>query len=488
MCIHLMFRPSRLILAVLILATSALLLWPTRPATPDKTTLLFTVWGMPFEDRLFLDRYAKVYEQLHPEIRIDYQRYTDDIEMKYNAWHTQGRGADVMRLRITAYHGMAARGMLEPLDQWLTGGAGLSSRQFEQFPPQLIDIIRIKDDPAGTIFALPEDNAQFGLFYNRALFDGWNAAHPEDALTYPSADWTWADLRAAAKKLTVRDAAGHIQIRGLDFAVWSWPFLAFFAQAGGQLWSDDGLTCQIDSPAGIDALEFLRAMQREDRSFEPQLSGYSSGTGPDALFAAGQTAIFLDGSWRVPDIENRAPDLDFAVAPLPRGRVPAVVSGCVLWGISAHSKHKRDAWEFLKWLVDREQALTYWDTLRVAPPANLAAVESDAFTETRGVLRDAADPSKGYEVTPMPRANFEKRAAWLRYAVTPDDQTGRPPGFVPVNPYQAELEIEIQGMLNEFLRPESSLDANAALNGVAARIHQIIDRDRAAKGLPPAHR
>jgi multiple sugar transport system substrate-binding protein len=475
-------RPSRLILFAIIISTAAILLWPASRSSADKTTLLFTVWGMPFEDRLFLDRYARVYEELNPGIRIDYQRYTDDIEMKYNAWHTQGRGADVMRLRVTAYHGMVARGMLEPLDAWMTGGDGLSSKQFEEFPPGLIGIIRVEDHPEGTIFALPEDNAQFGLFYNRALIDAWNGAHPEDPISYPSAEWTWADLRAAAKRLTVRDASGHLEVRGLDFAVWSWPFLAFFAQAGGQIWSEDGLACLIDSPAGVEALEFLRAMQR-DGSFEPQLSGYTSGTGPDALFAAGRTALFLDGSWRVPDLENRAPGLDFAVAPLPRGKVPAVVSGCVLWGISEHSEHKAEAWAFLKWLVDREQALTYWDTLRVAPPANLGVVASDEFMETRGVLRDSADPSRGYEVLPMPREKFEDRAAWLRYAVTPDPATGRAPGFVPVNAYQSELEVEIQSMLNEYLRPGSTLEARAALGAVVARVHSIIDRDRAAKGL-----
>jgi hypothetical protein len=88
----------------------------------------------------------------------------------------------------------------------------------------------------------------------------------------------------------------------------------------------------------------------------------------------------------------------------------------------------------------------------------------------------------------MPRENFEKRAAWLRYAVTPDPATGRVPGFVPVNAYESELEVEIQSMLNEYLRPESAVDAKTSLSAVVARIHQIIDRDRAAKGLRPAQR
>jgi len=135
----------------------------------------------------------------------------------------------------------------------------------------------------------------------------------------------------------------------------------------------------------VEALEFLRAMQREDRSFDPTLGSYTAGVGADTLFANGRTAMMLDGSWRVPNFDLTAPGLDFAVAPLPRGRVPAVISGCVLWAISSHAEHKEEAWRFLKWLVADEQAAEYWDTLRVAPPANLAVLESPAFRSTRAM-------------------------------------------------------------------------------------------------------
>ena len=43
----------------------------------------------------------------------------------------------------------------------------------------------------GERYALPSDSAQFGLYYNRALFDAYNASHPDDPLGYPNAEWTW---------------------------------------------------------------------------------------------------------------------------------------------------------------------------------------------------------------------------------------------------------------------------------------------------------
>ncbi len=472
--------------AVVIIATVATLLWPGADALTGRTTLLFTVWGMPFEDRLFLDRYAKGWEALHPDIRVDYQRYGEDLEMKYNAWHTRGRGADVMRLRVTAYHGMVERGMLEPLDRWIADPqGGLSGAELAEFPAHLMEIVTLEGPRAG-VYALPEDNAQLGLFYNKAIFDRHNAEHPADRVEYPRAGWTWDDLRRTARTLTRFENGdaerGRITQAGFDFVIWAWPFINFFAQAGGQLWSEDGLTCLVDSGAGVEALTFLRAMQREDRSYVAAF-GYQSGTGPDAKFAAGRTAMYLDGSWRVPNFDLVAPDLDFAVAPPPRGKVPAVVSGSVLWAISAHSEHKAEAWAMLRWLVAREQALQYWDTLRVAPPAHLGALKSEDFKETRGVLKDPADPSRGYEVPPMARAEYEDKAAWILYANTPHPETGRPPGFVPVHPLQADLELELQRMLTEFLRPEATITAEEALGRVVRNMHTLIDNDRRARGM-----
>lgn len=483
------------VLAITItLATLGTLLWPSRGTLRTRPSVRMAVWGMPFEDRLFRDRYAKRYQELHPELFIDYERYHDELLMKYNAWHTRGRGAEVMRLRVTDYHGMVGRGMLEPLGKWINDPAlGLTPSQKAAIPPQLLAALTI----GGEVYALPEDNAQFGMFINREIFNRHNAEHPDDPVVIPGPDhdWTWDDLRAAARKLSRRDASGRLTQRGLDFTVWSWPFLNFFKQAGGELWSPDGLTCSIDSPAGVEALAFMRAMQREDKSFEPNLAGYLSATGPDVLFAAGQTAIFLDGSWRVPNIEKVNPGLDFSVVHLPRGRVPAVVSGCVCWGISSKASHKREAWRMLSWLIHEPQAAEYWDTLRVAPPANLAVVNSPAFRRARGIEKvfgptdviPTSEPDR-YEVLPMDESRFEDRAAWLLYANTPHPRTGKPPGFVPVNLYETEMEEEVTRMLNEYLRERSTLSEHDALERVTRNVHRLIDRDRRAKDLPPVAR
>ncbi|MHC4107286.1 MAG: ABC transporter substrate-binding protein [Planctomycetota bacterium] len=471
-------RRSHLILFLLVAATLACVI-PHRAAPSSKATVQFTVWGMPFEDRLFEDVYARGFEALHPGVVIDYGRYDDPAD-KYFAWHMLGKGADVMRVRITDYHTFVARGMLQELDPFINDPTlGLSEQEQADFMPAIWSLLEVD----GRRYALPSDNAQYGLYYNKALFDRYNADHPEHPIGYPDAEWTWQELRDAAGKLTLRDTDGNYVQYGIDFALWSWPFMGFLRQAGGELWDEEQTTTLINSSQGVEALQLIVDLIPHSASMR-SVGQIGSASGPDKLFAGGHTAMLFDGSWRAPDLERVDPDLDFAIAPLPRHRRRAVMSGSVLWAISAHSEHKEVAWRMIKWMTSHEQSLQYWDALRVAPPARLSVTRSDAFQQTSGL----ADRDGTIWVHPMPRDRFDSRAAWMLYAVTPDLATGEMPGFVPVGPYQMDLEDSIEAMLKRAVSPGRTETLQALLNQAAGAVHGIIDRDRRARGLAPVHR
>lgn len=478
-------RVSTVVAILLVLATAAVLV-PPRVASIEGDVLTMTVWGQPFEDRLFKDIYARGFEKLNPGVSVDYQRHSD-LEAKYNAWHAKGYGPEVMRLRITTYHEMVNRGMLEPLDDYVAEPrSGLSQAEMAAFPPQLMETLRVN----GHLYALPEDTAQYGLYYNRAIFDAYNREHPDDRVEYPTGKWTWEDFRAAARNLTRRDpGTGEVTISGFDVVIWEWPFMEFFFQAGGELWSDDGLTTTIDSPPAVEALMFLAGLVR-DGSWRPYFS-QQGGLGPNDRFQNGQVAMYLDGSWMAPAFELNAPPpgLDFAIAPPPVHKSSRNVGGSVLWGISSHAPRKDLGWKMLRWLVQEPQAAAYWDTLRVAPPANLAVVTSPAFRETAGI-EDPGRPGK-YLVPPMPEANYPLRAAWMVDLMTPDPTTGVARSYIPAGLYQGKLETEIREMFIAFLQRADRADeafAHESLRQATNNVHAFIDRDRAARGLPAVKR
>jgi ABC-type glycerol-3-phosphate transport system substrate-binding protein len=131
----------------------------------------------------------------------------------------------------------------------------------------------------------------------------------------------------------------------------------------------------------------------------------------------------------------------------------------------------------IKWLTSPEQAARYWDTLRVAPPASLSVIRSDAFRSTHGIPREG-HPSE-FEVLPLPRELFQDRAAWILHAYEPASSGSKAPGFVPTGLYQRILEDEIARMLQEYLRSPNTGSAQAALDRAASNVRAAIERDRA---------
>ena len=74
------------------------------------------------------------------------------------------------------------------------------------------------------------------------------------ASTYPTADWTWADEKAAAEALT-DTAAG---VWGDHQPVSFYEFYKVLAQNGGEFLAADGKSVAFNSPEGIEAAEVAR--------------------------------------------------------------------------------------------------------------------------------------------------------------------------------------------------------------------------------------
>jgi hypothetical protein len=135
-------------------------------------------------------------------------------------------------------------------------------------------------------------------------------------------------------------------------------------------------------------------------------------------------------------------------------------------------------------MTSAEQSLRYWDMLRVAPPSRMSVIRSEAFRQTRRYV----DDDGRVLAAGMPREKWPQRGAWLTAAIEFDEATGEVPGFVPVAPYQKDLEVKINAMLSRAIAPGRTQSLAALLHETAEEVHRIIDRDRRARGLPPVKR
>src|SRR5690606_8637257 len=81
------------------------------------------------------------------------------------------------------------------LPDWVAAGVVAPAEDniegVEGFYPSLIEVFTID----GTLYCPPKDFSTMALQYNRDLFDS-------AGVEYPTADWTWDDMRAAAAAIS----------------------------------------------------------------------------------------------------------------------------------------------------------------------------------------------------------------------------------------------------------------------------------------------
>ncbi|MCB0046326.1 MAG: ABC transporter substrate-binding protein [Caldilineaceae bacterium] len=206
----------------------------------------------------------------------------------------------------------------------------------------------------GEFYCPPKDFSTLGLIYNTDMFDA-------AGLEYPTTDWTWDDLHAAAEALT--DAENGVVGLALspDMARW----LAFLYQAGGSVVNDDFTAMTINSPEAQEALAFYVGLVQD--GFAAQPADLSAGWNGEA-FGQGAAAMTIEGNWIMPFMTDQFPDINFAVAELPAGPAgKATLSFTVCYDIPANGKNSEAASQAVN-LLTNETGMAAWTDLGLAMP------------------------------------------------------------------------------------------------------------------------
>ena len=247
----------------------------------------------------------------------------------------------------------------------------------DDYYPEVLSAIQFD----GRYYFLPHNMTVSLLYYNKGLFD-------RAGLAYPTRDWTWDDLVAASRALTLRDPSGSVEQWGCaTVPSWWGEWLIYVRQAGGKLFSEDGSRCLLDSPEAIRGMTFFH-----DKVHRLGISPPPGREFPNALASKryGLSVGGHVGDWKT---LNNVTDLDWDVQMLPVG--PAGRKGGEIalgaYGISKRTKHPEAAWTLLKFLTSRHAverqvragALAVRKSVadsvlfapdRTAAPANIAAV------------------------------------------------------------------------------------------------------------------
>ena len=125
------------------------------------------------------------------------------------------------------------------------------------------------------------------LFYNVDHFDA-------AGLDYPTPDWTWDDMRAAAQQLTSAPTQW-----GLTYSLWFVPWLYWVWSNGGDLFNADQTKCTLTEPAAYEALQYWADMVLTDQTTLPSSEAQAM-QGPENAFGTGSVSMYLGNCWDVP--------------------------------------------------------------------------------------------------------------------------------------------------------------------------------------------
>ncbi|MBR1781469.1 MAG: sugar ABC transporter substrate-binding protein [Oscillospiraceae bacterium] len=170
--------------------------------------------------------------------------------------------------------------LLLNLDPYIAADANVN---LDNYYEGIVDLFTRSD---GIHFAVPKDHDTNALLYNKAIFDQYNVAYPEDT-------WTYEDMYEAAKAI-YEASDGNIYGVAMNTNNNQDSWYNFVYSYGAQVITDDHKGTTIGSEEGKNAMEMVRKLLTVGA---PQ--SVVAETGTDSLFMSGKVAMIMQGSYMI---------------------------------------------------------------------------------------------------------------------------------------------------------------------------------------------
>lgn len=293
-----------------------------------KVKLRFATW----DDAEVLDSQQECVDKFNAsqdKIEVTLEAYGNDFDKKLTASMGAGDAPDVMYMWDYPTYGDA----LEPLDERIEAeGAEFKDNFYEALWPY-----NSKD---GTTYGVPVSVVTSCLYYNKDIFDQAGVAYPTD-------DWTWADVEKASKEIQSKVE----NVNGFSFGMKTLPYtFEMYLWSNGTSFVDkDGkMDGNMNGKKAVEVFKMFQNMEKEGTAYAAEKSVSSEMLG-------GKTAMYVDGTWPIEQLDEAGVNYGIVQIPKFEGQdtSKSVINTCGI-AISKESKHKDEAWEFLKFWTGEE--------------------------------------------------------------------------------------------------------------------------------------
>ncbi len=313
------------------------------------STVTLNYWSL-WEDPTLINGVIADFEKNNPGIKINYKRN------QLSNYRTRLDG----RLAKTGNNGTEEVDIFRFHNTWIP----MLKQYLAPVPSELVTKINLENDywdvykddlkENNNWLSIPIMYDGLALFYNQELLDAAKIPVPND----------WWELEQAAKKLTVKDSKGNIEISGVGLGIVNGN-VDHWSDILGLMMKQNGINfSQIKS--GFD--KNLEDVLKYYASFAKSTDYVWSENQPSTtnLFASGKLAFYFGPSWRVFDIEKLNKNLKYGIAAVPQLPINGGITGddteltnihwATYWteGVNSKSKYQDQAWKFLEYLSSKE--------------------------------------------------------------------------------------------------------------------------------------
>jgi multiple sugar transport system substrate-binding protein len=244
-----------------------------------------------------------------------------------------GGGPDVVSVDINNAPTLASAGVLKNIGSY-----------FNQIRSNFTHGMANTGTYGGIQYSVPWYPNNLGLLVNPAMLEKAGIGE---------APKTWNELTTAATVVSNGTVYGlMLGAGGYGSYMW-WPFLW---QNGGSTLESGDKKVAFGSDVGVESWEYLSGLYLNHHAVPPAFVGANSSWDQiTAPFAQQLVAMTIIGDFGIQPVVAAAPKLKFEVAPLPRGKEAATITGGFNLAIPRSSHNVTAAWDFISWMVNSKQ-------------------------------------------------------------------------------------------------------------------------------------
>lgn len=360
----------------------------TPPATKSSAPVTITFWNEmtgPYETALAGE--IQQFHKAHPNITVKDVVVPNDaaLEPKLLSAVVGQNPPTISQMNPPWATGFIETGSLVNLSPLISGSQGFSLSSF--YP----NMLKPGKWPDGNQYLMPFNLGAAIMYYNKAAFQAAGIAHPPT---------TWAEFTKDSLKLS-----GPGKQAFAITLVHTYPWLAFFDQAGGDFVTKSGQPNPAAFAANGPAVKALTLWSNMVKNGSAVLTqGYASQTD----FANGTSSILIGTTGFYPYLDQAvANKFPIGEASLPADKVSAtsLFGGYLGMFSKATPAQQSAAFAFIKYLTSKQGQL-YW----MEKSQGYLPVRSDVAQAAQSFL--SSHPAQQVSLSVLPNAVAEPKVAW----------------------------------------------------------------------------